>query len=175
MSNVQTAEVLKVGDIKVANTSNRLWRMLNVGSSLVVVIYDRTKQVAAAAHILLPDSTLTGGPAPTPPSGEEGTLAKFADQAIPVLIQQFESLGGQKLYASVKMAGGAQMFNFGGGGGNPLNIGSRNAIAARAALSRLALGVEKTDVGGNKVRNLTFSLENGLLHVAQLGGRDLIL
>jgi chemotaxis protein CheD len=161
-----TTEQVNLGQILVTQSKGSVFEVANIGSSLVVVLYDRSTRIGGLAHIVLPDSTMSE------PGKDKGLAGKYANQAIPLLFQQFMDAGGQKLYTTVRLVGGAQMFNFGGGGGNPLNVGSRNAIAVRAALSKTGLAIEKADVGGNKIRNLRFIIESGYVIVSQLGGRE---
>jgi chemotaxis receptor (MCP) glutamine deamidase CheD len=73
------------------------------------------------------------------------------------------------------MVGGAQLFNFGGGGGNPLNVGSRNAIVCRALLAKNGVKVDKTNIGGNKTRRVLYFPQMGQLRIVMLGGETLTL
>lgn len=170
----QNQPPLTLGHLLICTDKQATLHLPNVGSGLVVVMYDRINKVAGAAHILLPDSNLDANTPGNHAASADKTPApaKFANLAIPTLIQQFEAGGGQKTYTSVRLAGGAQLFNFGGGGGNPLNIGSRNAIAARANFTRLGYPVEKADIGGNKARTLKLVMQSGQLSVTLLGGRE---
>jgi chemotaxis protein CheD len=158
---LQTIEQIGHGDIRVSNDKKTVLSVPNIGSSIVLCAFDYAHLVAGVAHVMLPDSGT---------ASDERMPGKFANLAIPLLIQQMETLGGNKETCWFKLIGGAQMFNFGGGGGNPLNIGSRNAIAIRAALSKQGIPVEKSDVGGNKGRSFRFVVATGQLAVQQIGG-----
>jgi chemotaxis protein CheD len=143
----------------------------NIASSLVIVVYDKVERISTIAHVILPDSKL----APNDNPEERNLPARFTDLAIPLLVEEFEKIGGQKVYATARLIGGAQLFNFGGGGGNPLNVGSRNAITARSLLTKTGVGVEKADIGGNKARQLRFTPGTGEIFISLIGGREYIL
>lgn len=141
-----------------------------LGSGVALIVHDRASNVGGVAHILLPDNQLAGMNEQDP-----DMPAKFANIAVPLLFEQFEAMGGNKKTSTTRLVGGAQLFNFGGGGGNPLNTGPRNAIAIRAAVSRLGYVISKTDIGGNKARNLRFVLITGQVHVQPVGGNASVL
>src|SRR5699024_10308243 len=73
-----------------------------LGSCVGAVIYDRGKKVAGLAHVLLPDSTVAKQPHLKP--------YKYADTAIPILIDKLVHAGARKMALEAKIAGGAQMF-----------------------------------------------------------------
>jgi chemotaxis protein CheD len=116
----------------------------------------------------LPESSLDG-------VYNENLPGKYANLAIPKLLDEFNAAGGQKRSSMVRIVGGAQLFNFGGGGGNVLNIGARNATAIRAAMSKQGYAIEKADTGGNKGRALRFVLSTGQLYIRQIGGSEYLL
>lgn len=164
----QTTENIGLGEIKVSKNRSTIFTIPNLGSSMALVLYDPVTRVGGVAHIVLPESSLDS-------NGNSDLPGKFADQAVPELVKQFMELGGQSRLATISLVGGAQMFNFGGGGGNLLNIGTRNATAIRAALSKNNLAIEKADIGGNKGKSLKFVLATGEVIVSILGDREYIL
>jgi chemotaxis protein CheD len=95
--------------------------------------------------------------------------ACYADVAIPELWGRLEALGAVAERTQCVIVGGSQLFTFGGGGGNPLNVGSRNVIMARTVLSRLNLHITYTAVGGNKARNVVYSLSRGCAYINTRG------
>ena len=69
-------------------------------------------------------------------------------------------------YGSATMAGGAQVFRYGGDAHqSKLDIGARNAVAVDEALKQLGLTVRIKDVGGNQGRTVLFVAETGLVTV----------
>ena len=125
-----------------------------VGSCIGLVLYHRRQKIAAMSHIVLPEA-----------AGRPGQPGKFADTAIPHLI---EILGKEGAHASglvAIMAGGARMF----GKPGPLQIGTANNDAVTVALERLGIAVRGADVGGDKGRRMTFHCATGILTVEIAG------
>ena len=76
---------------------------IGLGSCIGIALYDKTTKVAGLAHIMLPDSTQFKS---------NTNPMKFADLAIPMLIEKMEKQGCNKRNIVAKIAGGASMFNF---------------------------------------------------------------
>jgi len=89
-----------VAQVKISNSPTVLRTIL--GSCIGICIYDRMKKIGGIAHILLP----------TDPSNHAHP-EKYADTAIPLLINQILKEGGKREFMSAKIAGGASMFKFG--------------------------------------------------------------
>ncbi|MEB3205748.1 MAG: chemotaxis protein CheD [Vampirovibrionales bacterium] len=165
---IQTTETIAMGDVIICDNRTRVFELPQLASGLLVCLYDPGLPLLGLAHIVLPDSTIAA-------DSSEAVAGKYADRAMPLLIQGFEDKSGSLERSVIKLVGGAQLFSFGGGGGNILNIGSRNAIAVRAFLSKYGLAVEKADVGGNKVRTVKIILATGQIMIQQIGAREYIL
>ncbi|MEB3287658.1 MAG: chemotaxis protein CheD [Vampirovibrionales bacterium] len=170
MSSQQTINV-EIGEI-VAMAGHGVLTVPHFSAGVVVVLYDIMGKLGAVAHIALPDSTV--GP-PGEAAKNEDQPGKFADLAIPTLLELYRHEGGQLANTLVRMVGGAQLFNFGGGSGNLLNVGARNASAVKTALSRHGIAIDKEEVGGNKARSLKLDLSTGQLFVGVVGGETLTL
>ncbi len=155
-------DFLQIGDVKVSKSEAMNFAIDNLTSGVVLVLYDATNKVGGMAYVFLPDSKMAG---PIEAENE----GKFADLAVPRLIEEFTVAGGQQAGASVRLVGGSQLFNFGGGGANSMNVGNRNELAIKSVLSGLGWVIGKTDIGGNKGRKVKFSLANGRLIVVQAG------
>ena len=167
---IQMNDNVELGQIKVSNNRATVYEVENIGTSVAVVVYDMVSKVGGVAHIVLPESSLA------PPSANaDDAVGRYADLAIPALLHDFSAIGGQKRNAVVRMVGGAQLFNFGGGGGNILNIGARNATAIQAALASEGLAIDKADTGGNKAKGVRLVLLTGQLFVSQIGGEEYML
>ena len=76
---------------------------IGLGSCIGIALYDKINKVAGLSHIMLPDSTQFKNV--TNPM-------KFADLAIPLLVEKMEKQGCNKRNITAKIAGGASMFNF---------------------------------------------------------------
>lgn len=70
---------------------------LGLGSCIGLVIYDQAARVAAMAHIMLPDSR---------DAKEVLKPGKFADTAVPLMMDKLMELGVNKSKLKAKMAGG---------------------------------------------------------------------
>lgn len=144
-----------VAQVKMGATPAVLRTIL--GSCVGICIYDRIKKVGGLAHVLLPTDT-TGGKLPE----------KYADTAIPLLIERLIKEGGKKENMSAKIAGGASMFKF--KGNTALGqIGDRNIESTKKVLEELGIPVLEEDVQGNSGRVIDFYLEDGRVKVKASG------
>lgn len=157
---------IRVGmsEIVVAETPDILVT-LGLGSCIGVCVYDPTIKVGGMAHVMLPDSST---------SKEVTTRGKFADTAIPDLIELMQKKGAAKHRMLVKMAGGAQMFAY-PGMSPQMHIGYRNAVAVEKALSALGLRVSGKSIGGHSGRSIYMDLATGTVKVRMLNSPEIIL
>lgn len=151
---------IKVGiaDLNVAFSPYKLITV-GLGSCVGIAIYDKTVGLGGLAHIMLPDSSQFN---------KITNQIKFADLAIPILIEDMIKKGAKLRNMTAKIAGGASMFNF------PdktivMDIGNRNGIAVKNALNNLSIPILAEDIGGNKGRTLIFDTSNGLLLIRTVG------
>ena len=174
-------------DIATFHVSSRRSALFSVGSlstGIVVVVYDSTARVGGIAYTVLADEETAMSNATLPPplpveATGDGALgagsARSSKQVLPLLWERLQAMGASKATTTAKLLGGSQLFTFGGGGGNPLNTGSRNAITCRTVLGQLGIAVSATDVGGNRPRQVHFSLHEGHVWVQVKGGRNYLL
>ncbi len=134
---------------------------LGLGSCIGLVVYDTAARVAGMVHIMLPDSGRSPAAAEKP--------GKFADTAIPALVEQVCRKGALRSRLKAKMAGGSQMFALPGAPADFLAVGSRNARETTDILKRLGVPLVASDLGGNKGRTVEFSTETWMLTVKILG------
>ena len=172
--NIAKAVELSVGQFDVSNKRTNLFKVNTITSGLVLVLYDGVAGIGGVAYMMLPDSDYIEGEDANP-ADDHGKPAKFANKAVSLVWEKMENMGAKPANTVARLIGGSQLFTFGGGGGNPLNLGSRNAIACRTLLSRLGIIVDKTEVGGNRPRNIIFSLLKGDCLVSIRGGREFLL
>ena len=151
--------VFKVGmcDMQVVTPPDIL-STSGLGSCIGICLYDPLKKIAGMAHIMLPDSTQARG---------NINEARFADTAIPVLINIMLTKGASKESLIAKIVGGAQMFNF-----NNLNdimrVGERNGFAVLAKLKQEGIPVLAQDIGGNFGRSIKFDPKDGKVYISTL-------
>ena len=86
-------------------------------------------------------------------SGRTDRPGKYADTAVPLLLNKLSDMGCHRSSLVVKMAGGACMFEY---FGNNLNIGERNAEKVRAILAENQIRIAAEDVGGKAGRTVAF-------------------
>lgn len=155
-----------MSQIEVSSKAGTVLVAPSLGSCIGLAFYDPDSKIAAMAHIVLPDSAKV--------VKENESLGKYADTAVPEMLNKIISMGAKKNRLIVKMAGGAQMFNL-QKGANILNIGLRNAVAVKAALSKEGLSVTKADTGGNKGRTFKLDVQSGYFSVKIIGQEEVEL
>ncbi|SDC86968.1 chemotaxis protein CheD [Paenibacillus sp. UNCCL117] len=147
--------LIKVGmaDLNVTQLTGVL-KTTGLGSCVGLTLYDAKAKVAGMAHVMLPTSEIA----------REGKLnvAKYADTALPEVIRLMEQLGAEVRRMAAKMAGGAQMFAF-GGQSETMRIGPRNVESCKEVLARYRIPVVGEDTGGNYGRTIEFDCVTGVL------------
>lgn len=156
-------ELIKVGmaDLKVGKNPDSLISY-GLGSCVGIALYDAQTKVGGLAHIMLPDSTQARA---------TDNTAKFADTAIPVLLEQILRLGAQRSRVTAKIAGGSQMFSF-AQATDIMRIGDRNAEAVREVLKAHSIRILAEDVGGNYGRTVELLLESGVFVIKTVNKGD---
>lgn len=140
-----------VAQIKIANGPSVLRTIL--GSCVGICIYDRMKKIGGLAHILLPVDTSNGT-----------AIEKFAETAIPYMVQLLLKEGAKKEFMSAKIAGGASMFKF-EASVTLGQIGERNIEETKKMLAKLQIPLVDEDTGGSAGRVIDFFLDDGHLKV----------
>jgi chemotaxis protein CheD len=133
---------------------------LGLGSCIGLVIFDQVSRTAGMVHIMLPDSREAHN-IPKP--------GKFADTAVPLLLDELNKLGVNKSQLRAKMAGGAQMFSMPGKDSAIFAVGTRNVEATLKMLSAAGIKLVSQDTGGSKGRSVEFSTETLKFIVKTLG------
>ncbi|GHV32180.1 putative chemoreceptor glutamine deamidase CheD [Synergistales bacterium] len=133
---------------------------LGLGSCIGLVIFDQTSKTAGMVHIMLPDSR-EAKDLPKP--------GKFADTAVPLLLEELAKLGANKSQLRAKMAGGAQMFSMPGKESAIFSVGNRNIEATKKMLAAAGIRIVAEDTGGNKGRSVEFSTDTLKFMVKTLG------
>ncbi|HUH79022.1 MAG TPA: chemotaxis protein CheD [Methanoregula sp.] len=141
--NGQTA-MIGIGEYRVGSFP---MMTIGLGSCIGLVIYDGGMKKGAMVHIMLPEST-----------GRTDRPGKYADTAIPLIVNELLGAGCRKKNLAAKMAGGSCMFEYFGAN---LNIGERNIQKVREVLAANQIKLEAEDVGGKFGRSVTFFPESG--------------
>ena len=151
--------VLGMADRMVASAPIKLIT-LGLGSCIGLVVYDSFAKVAGMAHIMLPDSRGLHA---------SEKVGKFADTAVPFLVEEMLKKGATRPRMKAKIAGGAQMFSLPGASAEFLTVGAKNVSETKKRLARLGIALIASDTGGNKGRTIEFSTSNWMLKVKTLG------
>lgn len=150
------AELIKVGmaDFKVGRNPASLISY-GLGSCVGIAFYDAVSKVGGLAHIMLPDSKQ---------ARSTENPAKFADTALPLMLNEMQKLGALKSRITAKIAGGAQMFTF-TNTTDIMRVGERNSEAVRIILQQMDIRLIGDDTGGNYGRTVELKLDSGLFRV----------
>ncbi len=145
-----TVEEVRVdmADMKVESKPVEL--LTSVGSCVAICLHDPVHKCGGLAHVMLPTSA-HGAQEPLP--------SKFANTAVPALINAIYAINGKQTRLSAKIAGGANMFaNL---GPNHLDIGGKNIRAVKTALAEHRIRLAAEDVGGFMGRRISFNVASG--------------
>ena len=113
-------------------------------------------RVGAMVHVMLPDSTHTKRKSNSP--------GKFADTAVPAMIDGMVSMGAVRSRIVAKIAGGAKMFT---SVGTP--VGSRIVDAVKVALRKDGIRTVAQDVGKDYGRTVEFNTKDGSIRIKAFG------
>ncbi|MCL5256781.1 MAG: chemotaxis protein CheD [Chloroflexi bacterium] len=149
-----------LGEVQVAKGDGAVLVAYGLGSCVAVCAYDTAVQVAGMAHVMLPQSNGSGDPS-----------GKYADKAIPILLDQLAAMGARQERLRVKIAGGARML-VAQGFADKLDIGARNVKSVTDELSRRGLKILASDTGGNKGRTIQMVPKTGAIKVRSIGGPE---
>ena len=150
---------VRMGEIEVSKRAGDELVARGLGSCIGLALVDRFTGVAGLAHIVLPRST----------EGDREP-GKFADLAVPALIDRVVSAGASRQHLEAVLAGGARMFELG-----DLDIGARNAEAVRAGLAASGLSVRAAETGGNRGRTMRVGVGDCTVTVKEAGGTSTTL
>lgn len=148
-----------MADLVVASAPVKLIT-LGLGSCIGLVIFDPVAKIVGMAHIMLPESR-----------GIQGIekVGKFADTAVPAVIDEMVKKGASKARMKAKIAGGAQMFALPDAPTDFLAVGSRNVKETTGMLMKMGIPLVASDTGGNKGRTVEFSTSTWMLTIKTLG------
>ena len=134
-----------------------------LGSCIGLCFHDPRLRLGALLHIMLPLNM---------EAGRTHTL-KYADTGIKETLKAMEAKGASRSRMTVKIAGGAKMFEIAGGSGLG-NIGQRNIESVHAILKRENIRLLAEDVGGKVARTLLFDVGSGQGCIRSYGQKDII-
>ncbi len=134
-----------------------------LGSCIGLCFHDPKLRLGALLHIMLPLNMEAGRTHPL----------KYADTGIKETLKQLEAKGASRSRLTVKIAGGAKMFEITGGSGLG-NIGQRNIDSVHTILKRDNLRLIGEHTGGTVARTLLFDVVTGQACIRSYGQKDII-
>lgn len=157
----------RMGEWVVGTQDGTVLTCIGLGSCIGLALIDRRSRIAGLAHVMLPESPVAG-PTPPPQPG------KFADHAVPALVDALLQAGARKHRLEAVLVGGAQMFAFGAGVAGR-DIGTRNEAAVRAELDRARIPVRGAATGGGKGRSMRVAVSAGEVVYKEAAGQPITL
>lgn len=158
--------IIKVGmaDLKTCKGEDGV-TTLGLGSCVGIAIRDPMTGIGGLAHIMLPDSKEIRNNTNRP---------KFADTGIEDLVNEIVHSGGSRNRLVAKIAGGAQMFAF-GGKNDAICVGERNVLATKRKLNAMKIPILAEDTGKTYGRTVVFFPKTGDFHIRSVGKPEKIL
>lgn len=141
-----------VGELAI-NKAPAILETRGLGSCVGVTFYDEKNKIGALAHVMLP-SYMNSKETNT----SEKVKFKYADYALPYILNKMIFMGSNKKDIVAKIVGGASMFKR---KSNILNIGEQNVSAVKEFLSENNLRLKHEEIGGEMGRSIFFDLSNG--------------
>jgi chemotaxis protein CheD len=151
--------MVRMGELAASAVAGDVLVSLGLGSCIGLALLDRRTGVAGLAHVVLPDSAGTTGDNPL----------KFADKAVPELVDRVVAKGGRRLRLEAALVGGASMFATSSAA---LEVGQRNEAAVRDQLETLRIPVIAAETGGKRGRTVRVHVDSTRVTVREAGGRD---
>ena len=150
-----------IADIGLAASPDILRTIL--GSCVGICLYDPGTSLAGLSHIMLPSK-----------SDRNSNDRKYADSALPLLVEEMSKKGALKARMVAKIVGGSTMFKM---AENSMmgEIGRNNVKKVREVLEDLGIRIIAEDVGGDYGRTIDFYAEDGRLKVKSLGRPEKML
>ncbi len=148
-----------LGELKVTKDPAMSLACFGLGSCIDLCAYDPMTKVAGMVHIVLPESN----------HNNHGiAAAKYADIAVPLLLEEMTRLGALRSRLVVKLIGGAQMIQA-AGFESALDMGTRNLEMTKKTLASEGIRISGTDTGGTQGRSVWLSVDSGKVMVRTAG------
>ena len=148
-----------MGELAVSAVAGDVLVSLGLGSCIGLALLDRRLGVAGLAHVVLPSS---GGNAAK-------EALKFADCAVPELVDRVVKVGARRPMLEAVLVGGASMFAV---SKSSLEVGQRNEAAVRELLREQRINVIATETGGSRGRTIRVYVGSLKVTVKEAGGTE---
>jgi chemotaxis protein CheD len=154
--------MVRMGELAASAVADDVLVSLGLGSCIGLALLDRRVGVAGLAHVVLPAST---------GNGSAGAY-KFADVAVPELIDRVVAAGGRRQMLEAVLVGGASMFAV---STSTLEVGQRNEAAVRDQLTAQRIKIVATETGGARGRTIRVHVGSNHVTVREAGGTEFTL
>ena len=154
--------MVRMGELAISDTPGDVLVSLGLGSCIGLALVDKRAGVAGLAHIVLPAST----------GNAAAGSYKFADVAVPELIERVVAAGGRRSMLEAALVGGASMFAVSNA---TLEVGVRNEAAVRDLLAAQRINVIAAETGGDRGRTVRVHVGSGQVTVREAGGVESVL
>jgi chemotaxis protein CheD len=156
--------LVRVADLRTGVAGDVLITV-GLGSCVAILLHDAEARVGGLAHVLLPTPAL---------ARRDSNPAKFPQSAVPRLLELMKAEGAKPERITGRLAGGASMFAALAPPGT-IQMGERNLVAARQALSSNGVPLVGEAVGGEFGRTVRFRVADGRVEVTTVahGAQDL--
>ena len=148
--------IVKMGEMAVIKDKfdSNIILKTTLGSCVGIVCMDRMNKVSGLSHIMLPKMIR-----------EDTAIGKYADTAIPAMLNKMKNMGAKIVNIKAYIVGGASMF---GNGNELLNVGEKNIEAVREILKKYNIPIIYEDVGGKYGRTVVYYHGTGEIEVKTL-------
>jgi chemotaxis protein CheD len=146
--------LVRVADLRTGGADDVLVTV-GLGSCVAIMLHDAEARIGGLAHVLLPSPSLTRA---------DGNPAKFPQSAVPRLLELMLAEGARPERVTGRLAGGASMFAALAPPGT-IQMGERNLVAARQALSSNGIRLIGEAVGGDFGRTVRLRVCDGAVEV----------
>lgn len=137
--------------------------ILGLGSCIGVALYDNITKIGGLAHVMLPAS-----------NGKMDKKAKYADTAVPFLLEKMTNLGAKRRRLKAKIVGGAGMFKT-ESGQSVMKIGQRNIKAVKEVLKKEEIMVVGSDLAKDYGRSMYFNIIDGKVRVTAYNKQNITI
>jgi chemotaxis protein CheD len=146
--------VVGMGEMVVTDSPDAVLSCIGLGSCVAVCAYDAREKIGGMAHIVLPQNYGIPGK----------SEAKYADTAVPLLLNEMAKRGCIKRRLIIKIAGGAQM-TLAPGLRDTFKTGERNLEQIMSVLRKENITPAAADTGGSIGRTVKMYVRTGRVTV----------
>jgi chemotaxis protein CheD len=150
--------MVRMGEFVASGVPGDVLVSIGLGSCIGLALVDPVRSIAGLAHVMLPVSS---------GSVDAQSRGKYADLAVPALVEQLRALGSPPARLQAVLVGGARMFSF---SSSSLDVGARNEQATREELRRVGIRVAAAETSGSIGRTIRVHVEGGRVLCRAAGG-----